>query len=235
MTEPTPTKLAPAVSRRVYQRQIPLFIVSVVAAIFMAEYFTGNPELTPPVKSPLTPVTAELSLWGTIIYAFTLLFGYVGLLRYQARRVQQRKTTKLAVLGGTCIGAAAVFSILGIVLPGGITGSQFRMWYTYIVAFAGGGMYTAWVHHPYNSYRYFRLTSIESATMFLTWILIVLRELSMFVAIWEPFYAIGTWVEGVPNTAVQRAALAAYAVGSMVLALRALVWKEPGLVEMEMA
>jgi len=235
LTEPASTKPAVVMSKRTYQRQIPLFIVSLVGAIFIAEYFTANPELKPPIKSPLTPLTSELTAWGTIIYAFTLLFGYVGLLRYQARRVQQRKTTRLAVLGGTCIGAAAVFTILGIVLPGGITGSQFRMWYTYIVTFAGGGMYTAWVHHPYNSYRYFRLTSIESAMMFLSWILICLRELSMFVAIWEPFYAIGTWIEGVPNTAVQRAALAAYGIGSLVLALRALVWKEPGLVEMEMA
>jgi hypothetical protein len=233
LTEPASIKPVSVMSKRTYQRQIPLFIVSVVGAIFIAEYFTGNPEAK--VASPLTPLTAELSLWGTIIYAFTLLFGYVGLLRYQARRVQQRKTTRLAVLGGTCIGAATIFTILGIVSPGGITGSQYQLWYTYIVAYAGGGMYTAWVHHPYNSYRYFRLTSIESATMFLCWILICLRELSMFVAIWEPFYAIGTWVEGVPNTAVQRAALAAYGVGAIVLALRALVWKEPGLVEMEMA
>jgi hypothetical protein len=46
-------------------------------------------------------------------------------------------------------------------------------------------------------------------------------------------YEVGTWIEQVVNGSVQRAALGAAGVGTLILGIRALVGKEPGLIEME--
>lgn len=135
-------------------------------------------------------------------------------------------------MSATCLGTALIYTLVALG-TGGTTSVTFRFWYTFIIAYAAGGMYTAWVHHPYNSYRYFRFTSVESGLMFLAWLFISFRELSSIVAVWPPFYDIGTWIEGVPNTAAQRAMLATTGLGAIVLGIRALVGREPGMIEVE--
>jgi L-alanine-DL-glutamate epimerase-like enolase superfamily enzyme len=45
---------------------------------------------------------------------------------------------------------------------------------------------------------------------------------------------IGIWIYMVPDRTARNAATAAAAIGAVVLALRALIGKEPGLVEMEL-
>jgi hypothetical protein len=44
---------------------------------------------------------------------------------------------------------------------------------------------------------------------------------------------IAEWIKATPNTAAQRAALLAAAVGGIVLGIRALVMRETGLIEAE--
>jgi hypothetical protein len=219
-----------SISKIFYQRTIPTFIVSVIAGIFIVEYFV-------PEFPPLRDLTTELTLWGTILYSCSLLFGIVILLMTMARRAQRRRSGKFTggravLMSATCLGAVMIYTIIALA-TGGTTSTTFRFWYTYIIAYAAGGMYTAWVHHPYNSYRYFRFTSVESSLMFLCWLFISFRELSSFVAIWPPFYDIGTWIEGVPNTAAQRAMLATTGIGTIVLGIRAIMGREPGMIEVE--
>jgi len=213
-------------SRRLYQRQVPVFLVSVLTTIIVMEYFVVR-------YPPLTAVKDELLLWGAITYSFVMLFGYTMLVLSHARQVMERKRGRSVYLSGIKLGALGAFLLLGLLSPGGADGSQYRTLYAYIVGYAGAGMYSAWVHHPYNVYRFFRLTSIQSTIMFLTWLFLVFRELSVIVAVYPPLYDIGTWIEAVPNAAAQRAALAAAGVGTLILGVRAIVGKEPGLIEME--
>lgn len=217
-------------SKIIYQRTIPTFIVSIIAGIFIVEYFA-------PTFVPLQDLTTELTLWGTILYSCSLLYGIVILIMTMLRRAQRRRSGKFTgwravAMSATCLGTALIYTLIALG-TGGTTSVTFRFWYTFIIAYAAGGMYTAWVHHPYNSYRYFRFTSVESGLMFLAWLFISFRELSSIVAVWPPFYDIGTWIEGVPNTAAQRAMLATTGLGAIVLGIRALVGREPGMIEVE--
>jgi hypothetical protein len=217
-------------SKIVYQRTLPTFIVSIIAGIFIVEYFA-------PTFVPLQDLTTELTLWGTILYSCSLLYGIVILIMTMLRRAQQRRSGKFTgwravAMSATCLGTALIYTLIALG-TGGTTSVTFRFWYTFIIAYAAGGMYTAWVHHPYNSYRYFRFNSVESGLMFLCWLFISFRELSSIVAVWPPFYDIGTWIEGVPNTAAQRAMLATTGLGAIVLGIRALVGREPGMIEVE--
>jgi len=99
--------------------------------------------------------------------------------------------------------------------------------------YAGAGMYSAWIHHPYNCYLLLQVHFSLLSLVLLTWLFVVFRELPVFVAIYPPLYEVGTWIEQVVNGSVQRAALGAAGVGTLILGIRALVGKEPGLIEME--
>jgi hypothetical protein len=219
-----------SISKLLYQRRIPTFLVSIVAGIFIVEYFL-------PYNVPLADLTKELTLWGTILYSCSLLYGITILVMTMIRRAIRRRSGKFTgfravAMSATCLGTAVVFTILALA-TGGTTSTTFRFWYTYIIAYAAGGFYSAWVHHPYNSYRYFRFTSIASSMMFIAWLFISFRELSFFVALWPTFYDIGTWIETVPNTAAQRAMLATTGLGAIVIGIRAILGREPGMIEVE--
>jgi len=218
--------LTTLLSRRIYQRQVPIFLVSVLTTVIVIEYFVVP---YPPLKA----VREELTLWASIIFNFAAIFGYTTLVLNHARQIIERKRARPFYSSAVKLGTLAAFGLLGLLSPGGAAGSQYTTLYMYIVGYAAAGMYTAWVHHPYNVYRFFRLSSVQSTIMFLAWLFTVFRELSVIIAIYPPLYDIGTWVEAVPNTAVQRAALAAAGVGTLILGVRAIVGKEPGLIEME--
>ena len=44
---------------------------------------------------------------------------------------------------------------------------------------------------------------------------------------------VGLWIAQVPHAAAHRAGLIGAAVGAIIVGIRALVWKEPGLMEVE--
>ena len=158
-------------SKRIYQRQIPVYIVSLIAGIFIVEYFISY--------SPLTVVKSELTLWSTVIYSFSLLYGFVVLIMGQVRtlaRVRESKRIRNSII---CVGAIIFFYALGYVF-----------------------------------------------SMF--------RGSTLLVAIWPTFYDIGVWIETVLATSVIRAFVTAAAVGTIVLTIRGLVGREPGLIELEM-
>lgn len=213
-------------SKRLYQRHIPLFIVSAIATAYIAEYFL-------PTNDALSSIVDEFSLWGTTVFSLVTLYGFTSLTLLMIRRLQERRTFKYTLGSAVTLGTAIVFLLMGLVLPGGVSGETFGLLYLYIVMYAGGGQNASWIHHPYNAFRYFRFTSIESIVMFVAWLGLVLRELSVFVAIFPPFYDIGTWIEAVPNTAVHRVILATSGVSACILGIRAILGKEPGLIEAE--
>ena len=65
--------------------------------------------------------------------------------------------------------------------------------------------------------------------------MVCLREMGAVVAYIPQFEVIGDWIMKVPYTASNRGAMIAAGIGVVVLAIRALVGREPGLIEMEMA
>jgi len=70
--------------------------------------------------------------------------------------------------------------------------------------------------------------------LLLAWLLTYMRELSFFVFIFPPMALIGDWIEMFPFAAASRALLLSTAVGACIIAARALLGREPGLIDMEM-
>jgi hypothetical protein len=82
-------------------------------------------------------------------------------------------------------------------------------------------------------HRLSRITSFEVFCLWITAILTVMGSTTALVAIWPPFNDIRIWIYMVPDRAARIAATGAAAIGGIILGVRALVGKEPGLVEME--
>ena len=135
------------ISRRSYQRTIPIFIVSVLVGIFLVEYFIAY--------EPLTALTDELSLWGVIITAGTALFGNVAVIIVKAQLLRQKQTRRELFDIATFLGVAALFVILGLADPEGISGQTlFLALYTPTMSMVSRTLWT-------NAHLYFTWAVIQ--------------------------------------------------------------------------
>ncbi|MEM2922391.1 MAG: hypothetical protein QXF26_08770 [Candidatus Bathyarchaeia archaeon] len=217
-------------TKRVYQFQIPLFLVSVIAGIIIAEYFTMIPTLT--------ALKDELTLWGTIVAAFTLMFAFTVLLWSNIRRsVRRGERLRDRVRSLVLLAIFIVFSIVALSDPVKLTGSEmFSLLYTNTIGLASYGMLIG-MHLVFTWAAIKKmqvLPNIETFIMFVFFVFEIFAEaMTVMPALWSPFGDIGVWIKTVPNMVGQRAAVAAAGIGGVILALRALVWREPGLIELE--
>lgn len=219
-------------SKRVYQRQIPLLLVSIITGIFIAEYFLVN--------APLTALKNELTTWGTIISLFILLFGNIVLLVSNIRRLGQRERVpaKEYFRSVVLIGTVVFFSILAFASGPKLTSGPLYLlvWvntYGIIGVGIGLGTHTFFTWHAIK--RIITLRSFEVAIVLVTTIFSLFMYMTSAVAVAPWLGDFANWIKGIPNTAAQRAALLAAAVGGIVLGIRALVGKETGLIEAEAA
>jgi len=214
-------------SKRIYQMQIPVYIVIVFTAIFVVQYF-GAP------YPPLKDLTSELLLWASLASVVAMAFGYATLILMHIQRLTRRKESSRELFRSSVILATiALFLVLGFILPGGQRGDAYQKIFADIVGILTPASQLYCFHHIFAPYRMFRPRTPETMIMLAAFAFSVLRGMTMMVALWPPFAQIGDWIAWVPNMAAQRAALAAAGVGAVILAWRALVGKEPGLVEME--
>lgn len=215
------------ITKSTYQRTVPTFLVSIFAGILLIHYFA-------PSTTEFNSVQAEITQWGTILTALAFIYGYISILMIHARRLILRKATGRELFGSIIVFVSflAIMAIFFFV-PGGIESSFSATWQFYLLSFATTSVVIDWAFHPFACVRMFRVTSIEAAVMFVSWLFACLSQLSAWTLYIPALGPMGDWIGAIPMTATQRAALACTAVSSIVLAVRALVGKEPGLIEVE--
>jgi len=216
-------------SRRTYQRTVPIFIVSVFLGIFLVDYFL--------VSDELKAVTTELSLWGVIITAGTLLFGNVAIIVIKARELFQKQPRRALFDTATFLGVAALFVILGLADPNSVRGAMFLALYVPTMSMM---TQTLWTNaHLYYVWaviqRLVRVRTLEVAVLAIATVLIIFYNTPATKVVFPPFHPMGEWIVTVANRAVQRATAACLAISGIVIVVRSLAGKEPGLIEMEMA
>jgi len=215
------------ITKSSYQRTIPTFLVSVLAGILIIHYFA-------PTSVEFDRVHAEITQWGTILTAISFIYGYISILMIHARRLVVRKATGRELFGSVVLfGSFLCIMAIQFLIPGGIESDFSGQWQYYLISFSTTAVVIDWAFHPFACVRMFRVTSIEAAVMFLSWLFACLSVLPVWTLYIPALGPIGDWIGEVPMTATQRAALACTAVSSIVLAVRALVGKEPGLIEVE--
>lgn len=215
------------ITKSTYQRTIPTFLVSVLAGILIIHYFA-------PTTAEFDSVHAEITQWGTILTAIAFIYGYISILMIHARRLIMRKATQRELFGSVVLfGSFLAIMAIYFFVPGGIESELSGNWQFFLISYATMAVGVDWAFHPFACVRMFRVTSIEAAVMFISWLIGCLSVLPVWTLYIPDLGPMGDWIGAIPMTATQRAALACTAVSSIVLAVRALVGKEPGLIEVE--
>lgn len=214
-------------SKRFYQRNIPIVITAIIVALYTAQYFL--------VYRELKATTDQLSMWGTTISNFSILFAYTNMIisriRHLGRRTENPRSFRSATI---FLGSVTAFSILGLAFPGGTLSPTYNAIFTGIIAVTGTAAFNQWHHHIYNCYRLLRPTSLQATSFLVAFLFTWFRASPTLISIFPGLYPIATWVETVPAVATQRGVTIATAVGSLMLAIRVLYGKEPGIIEVEM-
>lgn len=221
------TTVERGITKSTYQRTIPTFLVSILAGILIIHYFVPETDVFNALKF-------EITQWGTILTAVAFIYGYISILLIHARRLMLRRAPTRELFGSVVLfGSFLAIMAIFFLVPEGIESDFSATWQFYLLGFATTAVGIDWAFHPFACVRMFRVTSIEAAVMFLSWMLACLSVLPAW-NVWVPIIGpIGDWIGEVPMTATMRAALACTAVSSIVLAVRAIVGKEPGLIEVE--
>jgi len=222
-----------ASTRRLYQRVIPTFLVSFLATILVIMYFFAPLGRTTAGKV-IDPITPEFTQWGSIVTTLSFLFGYLSIPLIHVRRLIARKVNKKMLFGSAVslisLGLMLIIIYLG---PGGSGGVVYSTWNLYMIGFVNNGMRADWAWHPYTSFRIMRITALESGLFVVSFILAVLSQLPMVTYLAPVLGTAGDWIGSIPTTASMRAGLACSGVSSIVLFVRSLVGREPGLIEVE--
>jgi len=212
-------------SKATYQMKIPVFIVSVLMGIYLVEQFTK--------MTALTNVKKQLDLWGTIILATVFLFGYtfsvIGRVRSlnKARHNPFNKTTFASVV------VLVVFAIFVLViLTQGISSRMYSLLYQYLPGYVTPTGFHGY-YDLYLLYRLFRFSDIYVILYFGVVIFRFLTDISVVSYYFPILYDMRQWIEYVPHNAAYQATLFAGGVGLIILGVRALVGREPGLIELE--
>jgi hypothetical protein len=234
MTETTQTSTF--ASRRVYQRVIPLLIMSAISAWLIVDYFLPVDPVTK--KNAIAPVSQNLLAMNSTVMLMTQLFGTVTLLLWRARSAIRRVGNRKNVFSSIMFMGWYIFYIaLGFYDPSKLNnGTVFTLFFQAsvgILSTTAAGV--KFLHHTFWTFRLFAsVATYESAVLFIVWAITFLRNASLGTLIVPQLAFVGDWVELYAFAAASRALLLSTAVGACIIAARALVMKEPGLIDMEM-
>jgi len=217
-------------SKRIYQRSIPIFLISVIATFMVVNYFIALPTFA-------NEIVNELYLWGIIITTVVKLYGFAILLGFTLKALVDRKSElKKRYHSGVLIASFCAYLILGLITPNRELGPFFRSIYIPTLARVGGAVWAGGNIKGIiygTKYTFSRVRTFTGGLFFITWLLITARDTSALVGFFPPFLTVGNWITNVPVAAGYRASFIAMGVGTIVLGLRAIVGKEQGLIEME--
>jgi hypothetical protein len=217
---------------RLLRRNLPLFIVSLLTGIGLVIYF--GPSTGASADPTFVAVSKQMTVWGVILASFAFMYGFISILILHIRRLYLRKESRtriwssIVLLGGFIVVMALIPSN-----PAGVSGPAIAALTMFPLTYILDGIRFDWVFHPYMSFRMFRITSLESGLMLLSFSITCLRNLPLVTAIWPPIIPIGDWISYVPQNASMRAAVACTGISGVMLGLRAIIWREPGLIELE--
>lgn len=244
MSQEKPTEAPPAesgvstfASRRLYQRLIPMFIMSAMAVVLIIQYFL--PYIGTTKTTVLDGARTDLLAINSTVMSMTQLFGIVTLLLWRTRNAVRRVGNKKNVFSSMMfmVWYVLFLAIIFIADPVKLTGGQFyTLWFQAtlgILTTSATGI--KFLHHSFWTFRLFAsVATYESATLFIVWLITFLRNMSLAVFLVPPIAFLGDWVEVYAFAAASRALLLSTAVGACIIAARAIVGREPGLIDMEM-
>ncbi|MEM1930885.1 MAG: hypothetical protein QW780_04640 [Sulfolobales archaeon] len=218
----------------VVRRHIPQLIVTVIIVLTVAFYYLY---INKDVAGSFATADKALSDWAVIITSFALIVGGIDILRFHLLRLR-REGLKQAPFSAVTIGLLVVmvlFALHGWFLSyvdpkAGITITtqpQFRWLYLNIYAPADAAMYSILVFYIASaSYRAFRVRNPMALLLLVTALIVIFGNTTIGGLIWPGFLPLRDWIMTVPNTAAFRPITIGAGLGTIILGLRLLTWRE---------
>lgn len=224
-------------SKRLYQKTIATFLISFLIGIVLLEYFVDY--------KPLKTFVDNTVQWGTIISALSgvmaLAFLVTNNVRGLSRNISAEKRDLKRLVGNAIfLGVYVMYIALGISDPKLEQGTNFTLLFITTTALISIGIYSmgeinaSWM----SILRLSNMNTLETYVLFAGFLIRSLvrpATTTVFYAIFPNLVVVQDWLQYVPYGAVMRATNAAAGIGGIVLGIRALALKEPGLVEMEVS
>jgi len=214
-------------SKRFYQFTIPVFLVSVITGILIVQYFFNY--------APLNDLSKQLNTSASLITAISIIYATVILTMSNIRTLSQRRSKKEVFKSSIYLAVLAFYLILGLADPKMTSSQMFLNVYTPLMGMLGSAIWlnsqVGFIWSAVYSLSFIR--SYEVAALLVAALFTAFQKTTLLVAIWPPFNTITTWIYNVPDRGARTAAVAAAGVSAIILGVRAIVGKEPGLVEME--
>ncbi len=202
-----------------YQRKIPLFILSILGIWMIAEWF-----LTP--LKPLVPITDTIRTFATIIAAASWGLGNAVLVIAHARRIYRRTKTPHWIY--SVIFQVCFWTMLIAGIAQGSRGEAFQWLYNTIIAPAHRALYSTTAFYITTAgYRVFRFRNLDAAVLLISGMFVLWSVLPLFKGPFPILGTIGAWISDVIAVACYRAFVIGVALGIIGLALRIFLHKHP--------
>ncbi|NVM54361.1 MAG: hypothetical protein HWN66_11720 [Candidatus Helarchaeota archaeon] len=207
----------------IFKKQVPGIIVFVLALLVISDYFV-------PATRPIVGVASSWFLkTGTIIGNFAMIFGATSLFIHHIRRMFSKKD----VWYGEPFNS---FILLAIIVAGVVFGTIWgQSSKSYMFIFSNMNVVGTTVLNSMHifffcstAYRAFRVKNIESAALFLTFVITTLGAITLGVALIPPVSPLTTWIGDFPSKAGSVGIVMAAALGELLLGVRTMLGKERG-------
>lgn len=210
---------------REVRRTIPLYLIMGLTAFFLIEYFADI--------TAITGVKSEITLWGTIVSGFMLIFGAVLLIRHHTMQLAVRNVSQREkILSVIFFVSFLAFLLIGFSTPERTSGTNYQWIYQNMYRPAGTAITALcfwWC--IYGGYKVFTIRSLESAAIGFGAVIYMLRLLPIGPVFVPPLAPFADWLLSTINVGATRGGTLAVGAGSLVLGMRTLLGKETGALE----
>jgi hypothetical protein len=218
----------------VVRRYVPQIIISAIIVATVAFYYLY---ISKEVAGTFSTADKALSDWAVIITSFALIVGGIDILRFHVLRIK-REGLAQAPFSTVTIALLITMVIFGVIgwyysyadPKAGITITtqpQFRWLYTNVYGPSDAAVYSILVFYIASaSYRAFRVRNPMALLLLITAVIIMFGNTTIGGLIWPGFLSLRDWIMTVPNTAAFRPITIGAGLGTIVLGLRLLTWRE---------
>jgi hypothetical protein len=220
-------------SEKIYRNMIPRVIIAVVAWIYLLDRLTTIQFLGAWRK--------ELTLWGTVIYYWSMMPPIFSSLVYQFRRISsnREKRNKAFWKASMIVVTFVIFLAIAYSGPGAAfpmnpntKTTLYKNIYLFGVAVATQGIWYIMLtgYTLEAAYRSMKLTSLDAVAFLIPCFAWMGRGMPIIGVIWPGIFNVGYWFMGVVNYGGTVGPTIAALLTSVIFAARALVVREKGAI-----
>ena len=207
-------------SDEMYKSTIPFWIITVLGALTVLEYFF------PFIEGILGGPLEMLRTYSTILAGAAYGIGTALLVMNHGRRIMRR--TMAPHWAFSIVFFVSIIITVGVMLIGGQTGPQAQWVFDYILAPSGQCLYSTTAFFISTAgYRIFRFRNLDATVLLCSGLLILLSVLPLFTGPFPFFVPMASWLNNVPVVAGYRAFVMGTSFGSIGLGLRIMLQKHP--------